>query len=55
MSDWMTVTIEWGLGIFFSIFYTLFLFALWLGRRRPIVRRCPHGFVDWDRCPICCH
>ena len=23
--------------------------------RVMIVRTCPHGHVDWDECPVCCH
>lgn len=18
-------------------------------------KACPHGYVDWDECPVCCH
>jgi len=23
--------------------------------KEVIVKACPHGHVDWDKCPTCCH
>lgn len=22
---------------------------------KKVVRECPHGYLDWDNCPDCCH
>lgn len=24
-------------------------------RYKKVVRACPHGYLDWDNCPDCCH
>lgn len=45
---------EWMLAVVFVLIFAFCMLAVWGADLKP-PRRCPHGYLDWDKCPVCCH
>ena len=45
---------EWMLAFVFALLYGITMLAVWGADLKPRPR-CPHGYLDWDRCPVCNH
>lgn len=48
------------LNVFVTMALIVCLFVLrgrieQLEQRNPAPVRCPHGYTDWDQCPVCNH
>jgi hypothetical protein len=51
--------VAWAVGFALGC-VAMYLADLWVDhyvwkRRLNKPMSCPHGHVDWDECPVCCH